>query len=179
MPKLLRRIARIQVEKGGSQAVGGSRGGRSTKMHSLADVVAGSIAVALTRGNIAEGHHRHADAGNPRAGQTAHRRTRPMTLIAWWQFASGQRHRSRHPGPPPAPSSTCSTARHTAPERHRAHVRRLKNWERIATRSFRAANTTLVGVTNHHPEKAEAVAARTGSRRLHVPSGPARGGSTQ
>jgi transposase len=50
-----RRIARLQAEKGGlEQAIGRSRGGRTSKIHCMADDRGRPVAFALTPGSVAD-----------------------------------------------------------------------------------------------------------------------------
>jgi transposase len=142
-----RRTARRLVQKGGfAEAIGRSRGGRTSQIHALADDRGSPVAFALTPGNVAD-----ITMAAPLLGAVA----RPKRLLADKAYdADSLRKWLKHRKVKAVVPSTASR-RTPYPLDSRAYKRRnliermfckLKNWRRIATRYDRYAQNYLSGL---------------------------------
>jgi transposase len=129
-----------------SQAVGVSRGGRTTKIHCLADACGRIVAIALTPGNIADITMALPllEAMPPTQRLIADKAYDADRLMRPVRSTRHQTRHSRTRQPQcrlsPRPQGLC---RRNVIERM---FGRLKNWHRIATRYDRLAETYIVAI---------------------------------
>src|SRR6202795_2505590 len=139
-----RRTARRLVQKGG--AIGRSCGGRTSKIHALADDRGRPVAFALTPGNVAD-----ITMAAPLLGAVA----RPKRLLADKAYDAASLRKWLKQRKVKAVVPSTASRRTPYPLDSRAYKRRnliermfckLKNWRRIATRYDRYAQNYLSGL---------------------------------